>query len=60
MSAIPKSVTDTIAALRAERPVVSARLDAIDLALDNLTRVWPVLDTSGNGGGGRRRGAPCC
>lgn len=40
--AIPKCVTDTIALLRQERAPVAARLDAIDLAIDNLTRVWGV------------------
>ncbi len=55
---IPKSVTDTIAALRAERSPLTARLDAIDLVLENLTRVWPVDDggeKSGGGGAAARR-----
>ena len=38
--AIPKAVTDTIAALRDERLPLAARLDAIDLAIDNLSRVY--------------------
>lgn len=38
----PKCVTDTIAALRAERVPVAARLDAIDLAIDNLSRAWAM------------------
>ncbi len=37
----PSYVIETINALRAERPPLGARLDAIDLALDNLVRVWP-------------------
>ena len=38
----PKSFTDCLEALRAERAAVQARLDAIELALDNLTRIWEV------------------
>lgn len=38
----PKCVIDTIAALRAERVPVAARLDAIDLAIDNLSRAWSI------------------
>lgn len=37
---IPKSALDTIAALRQERTPLAARLDAIDLAIDNLSRVY--------------------
>lgn len=40
--AVPKVVTDAMVALRAERGPLAARLDAIDLALDNLSRVWPT------------------
>jgi hypothetical protein len=49
---VPKCVSDTIAALRAERPVVAAQLDAIDLALDNLARAWSLGDRNVGGGGG--------
>lgn len=42
---IPKSVTDTIAALKAERGPLAARLDAIDLAIDNLSRVYGLHGT---------------
>jgi len=42
---VPRFVTDTIAALRAERLPMGARLDAIDLALENLRRVWPEADS---------------
>lgn len=38
----PKCVTDTIAALRSERVPVAARLDAIDLAIENLSRAWGI------------------
>ena len=38
---IPTSVQDTISALREERQRVSARLDAIDLSIENLGRVFP-------------------
>lgn len=38
----PKCVIDTLAALRAERVPVAARLDAIDLAIDNLSRAWSI------------------
>lgn len=41
----PKSVTDVIAALRAERGPLAARLDAIDLAIDNLSRVFGINGT---------------
>lgn len=37
---IPKAITDTIAALKTERGPLAARLDAIDLAIDNLSRVY--------------------
>lgn len=37
---VPKPVAETIAALRAERLPLAARLDAIDLAIDNLSRVY--------------------
>lgn len=40
MSAAPKYVVDCIAAMREERVPLAARLDAIDLAIDNLSRVW--------------------
>lgn len=40
--AIPRSVTETIAGLRQERGPLAARLDAIDLAIDNLSRVYGV------------------
>jgi hypothetical protein len=36
----PKAITDTIAALKAERGPLAARLDAIDLAVENLGRVY--------------------
>lgn len=36
----PKFITDTLAALRHERGPLSARLDAIDLAIDNLSRAY--------------------
>jgi len=38
---IPTSVQDTISALREERQRVSARLDAIELSIENLGRVFP-------------------
>jgi hypothetical protein len=37
---VPKCVTDAIAMLRAERQPLAARLDAMDLAIDNLNRAW--------------------
>lgn len=37
---LQKSVTNTIAAMRAERGPLAARLDAIDLAIENLSRVY--------------------
>lgn len=37
-----KSVTEVVAALRAERVPLAARLDAIDLAIDNLCRVFGI------------------
>lgn len=42
MNDTPKCVVDTIAALRSERVPVAARLDAIDLAIDNLSRAWSI------------------
>jgi len=42
---IPKAVTDTITALRGERTPLAARLDAIDLAIDNLSRVYGLHGT---------------
>lgn len=36
----PKCVIDSLAAMGAERVIVSARLDAIDLAIANLSRVY--------------------
>lgn len=53
MTGIPKAVADTVTALRDERQTLGARLDAIDLALDNLGRVWPVNGTGAKSGGGR-------
>jgi len=41
----PKAITDTIAALKAERGPLAARLDAIDLAIDNLSRVFGLSGT---------------
>lgn len=38
----PKAITETIAALRAERGPLAARLDAIDLAIENLSRVYGI------------------
>ncbi len=40
--AMPPSVLETMAQLQAARGPLSAQLDAIDLALENLRRVWPV------------------
>ena len=50
----PKSFTDCLKALQAERATVQTRLDAIELALDNLTRIWEVAPTRRP----RRRKAP--
>lgn len=36
----PKCVTETIAALQAERMPLASRIDAIDLAIDNLSRIY--------------------
>lgn len=41
----PKTITDTIAALRQERVPLAARLDAVDLAIDNLCRVYGLHGT---------------
>lgn len=41
----PKAIIDTIAALKAERGPLAARLDAIDLAIDNLSRVYGLHGT---------------
>lgn len=41
----PKAVIDTIAALKAERGPLGARIDAIDLAIDNLSRVYGLHGT---------------
>jgi hypothetical protein len=41
----PKYVTDTIAALRQERVPLASRLDAIDLTIDNLSRVYGLHGT---------------
>lgn len=38
---VPDGVASTITALRAQRQCLAAQLDAIDLALENLLRVWP-------------------
>lgn len=38
----PKAITDAIAALKAERQPLASRLDAIDLALENLARAYGV------------------
>lgn len=40
-----KAITDVIVALRAERGPLAARLDAIDLAIDNLGRVYGMNST---------------
>lgn len=48
---VPRFVADTIAALRAERLPMGARLDAIDLALENLRRVWPDAEAEKKKGG---------
>ena len=40
MTSAPKAITDTIAALKAERGPLASRLDAIDLAIENLSRVY--------------------
>ena len=37
----PKSLPEILTALRAERHLRQAQLDAIDLAIENLQRVWP-------------------
>lgn len=42
---IPKAVSETIAALRTERTPLAARLDAIDLAIENLSRVYGLHGT---------------
>lgn len=42
---IPKIVTEVIAQLRAERTPLAARLDALDLAIDNLNRVYGLSGT---------------
>lgn len=42
---VPKSVLDTIAGLRSERLPLASRLDAIDLAIDNLSRVYGLHGT---------------
>lgn len=39
---VPKYIADTLAALSAERQPLQARMDALDLAIDNLRRLWPV------------------
>lgn len=60
---IPQPVTDTIALLREERVPLAARLDAIDLAIDNLTRLYGIhgapqplpFRPEKSGGGGKRR-----
>lgn len=41
MKSNPACAEETITALRTERSAVAARLDAIDLALDNLRRLYP-------------------
>jgi len=38
----PKAIIDAITELRRERTPLAARLDAIDLAIDNLTRVYGI------------------
>ncbi len=38
----PKAITDTIAALKSERGPLASRLDAIDLAIENLSRVYGI------------------
>lgn len=37
---VPKHVIETLATLRSERSPLAGRLDAIDLAIENLSRVW--------------------
>lgn len=39
---MPKAVADIIFALRQERIPLASRLDAIDLAIDNLNRVYGI------------------
>jgi hypothetical protein len=53
---MPKAVLDTLAALQTERAPLAARLDAIDLAMDNLRRVYaaPAV-TEAKPHGGRRK-----
>lgn len=41
----PKAIVDTLAALRSERGPLAARLDAIDLAIENLSRVYGISGT---------------
>lgn len=41
----PKAVLETIATLKAERGPLASRLDAIDLAIDNLSRVYGLHGT---------------
>lgn len=53
-STMPTCVRATIAALHAERAPLAARLDAIELAVDNLRRMWPEPGAEKNGGGGGR------
>lgn len=40
--AVPKAITETLKTLREERGPLAARLDAIDLAIDNLSRVYGI------------------
>jgi hypothetical protein len=40
MKDAPKCVVDTLATLRAERVPLASRVDAIDIAIDNLSRIW--------------------
>jgi hypothetical protein len=42
---IPKPIIDTVAALRQERIPLAARLDAIDLAIESLSRVYGINGT---------------
>lgn len=41
----PKAVLDVIALLKAEQAPLTARLDAIELTIDNLNRVWGLHGT---------------
>jgi hypothetical protein len=62
----PKCVTEALAALREARAPLAARLDAIDLAIDNVARVWgvngaaasPAAVKARRRAGTKRQGAP--